>query len=129
MLQLETEAEQDAFFQDAGLHLRVTDRAEEDGFELAEFVHRGIGQDFAGPEVAFAAEIKGVPIEFEAEFEGCRFGDLERFARDFRTSAVAANNRDVVGFHKSCLPAGQGRDARESARAGNGILRINSVCG
>ena len=46
-----------------GLHLRMADGAEEDGLELAEFVHRAVGQDFAGLEVAVAAEVVRVPIE------------------------------------------------------------------
>ena len=57
LIQLEPQAEQDAFFQNARLDLRMADRAEENGLELAQLVHRAVRQHFAGFEIAFAAEI------------------------------------------------------------------------
>ena len=57
MLQLETQAQQNALFENAGLDLRMADGAEEDRLELAQFVHRAVGQHFAGLEVTLAAEI------------------------------------------------------------------------
>ena len=77
LLQLETQTEQDAFFQNARLDLRMADRAEKNRLELAEFVHRVVGQHFAGFQIAFAAKIVMMPVEFEPEFFGGGFGNLE----------------------------------------------------
>ena len=78
LFQLETQAEQDAFFQNARLDLRMADGAQENRLELAQFVHGAVGQHLAGFEIAFAAEIVVMPVEFEPEFFGGGFGNLER---------------------------------------------------
>ena len=103
LLQLETEAQQDAFFEDAGLDLRMADGAEENRLELAQFVHRVVGQHLARLQITFTAEIEMVPVDFETEFLGRGLGHLEGFAGDFRPRAVAANDRNVVTFHEFCL--------------------------
>src|SRR6266705_3252963 len=67
LLQLETQAEQNAFLQNARLDLRMAHGAEEDRLELAQFGDRAVRQHFARLEIAFAAEIVFVPVDFEAE--------------------------------------------------------------
>ena len=100
LFQLETEAEQDAFFKDARLDLGMAHRAEENRLELAQFVHRAIRQHLARLKITVAAKIVMVPVDLETEFLGGGLGDFEGLAGDFRPRAVAADDCNVVGFHK-----------------------------
>ena len=105
MLQLEAQAQQDALLENARLDLRMAHRAEIDRLELAQFLHRAVRQDLAGLQVAFAAEIVVVPVEFESELRCGRLAHLDGFAGDFRPGAVAADDCDVVSCHvKSRFP-------------------------
>src|SRR5262245_50132896 len=73
-----------------------------------------------------------VPIDLEAELLSRRVAHLERFARDFRTSTVTANDRNVVAFHyvftaRARTLAHESRDANDFAQCGNGILNVSLV--
>ena len=68
LVQREAGFQQDADFQDAGFDIRVADGAQIEGGVLAEFVQRGIGERFAGFQVALGAEVVGGVVQFEAEF-------------------------------------------------------------
>ncbi len=112
MFQLETEAEQDAFFQNARLDLRMANGAKVHRLELAHLVHRAVGQGLAGFEVAIAAEIVGMPVEFEPELFGCGFCHLEGFGSDFRPRAIATDDCNIVSFHLLLsLQSKQGRSS------------------
>ena len=111
LLQLETEAQQNAFFQDARLDLRMADCAQKNHLEPAEFVHGAVGQHFARFQITVAAEIVVMPVEFETEFFGGRFGNLERLAGHFRSRPIAANYSNVISFHALFLPAIETRTA------------------
>src|SRR5262249_17700103 len=127
LLQFETQAEQDALLENAWLHLRMTHRAEENRLELAQFIYRAIGQHFTGLQVAIAAEVVIVPVELETEFLAGRLAHLERFASAFRACTVAADDCNIVTFHKSYFPTpqkprGGSGDANVFPCTGNGIL-------
>ena len=115
LLQFETQAQQNPLFENPGLDLRMADGAEKNRLELAQLRHRAVRQRFAGFEVTVAAEIVWVPVEFEAEFFAGGFAHLERFAGDFRTGAVAADDCNVVAFHKLFLSPPQKFPGQERA--------------
>ena len=79
----------------------MTDGAEVKGLVLAEIVDGGIGEGFAGAEVAVAAEIVGGIVELEAELGGSGVENLDGLASDFGAGPVSGNQTDGIGlFHK-----------------------------
>ena len=59
LIELEPQLQQQAFLQNARLHVGMADGAQEDGVELAQLVDAAGGQRFAGLEVALAAPVEG----------------------------------------------------------------------
>ena len=53
------------------------------------------GQDFAGPQVALAAEIEALQLARDAFQGGDSFQDFHAFGRHFRPRAVAADHRHL----------------------------------
>ena len=99
LFQFKTQPQQNALLQNARFNLRMADGAEENRLEFAQFVHRAVGQHFAGLEIALAAEIVFVPVELEAEFFRRHVGDFDAFRGNFRAGAVTAEQCNVVSFH------------------------------
>ena len=66
LVEAEPQLQQQALFEDAGRHVGMADRAEQDRGEGAQFVEHGRGQNFAGPQVAVAAEIEILGLELDA---------------------------------------------------------------
>ena len=72
LVEVEAEAEQDSLFENAGGHVGVADGTEQDGVAAAQPLDLGVGQDFAGLQVAFAAQVEGDCLEVECPRSGRR---------------------------------------------------------
>ena len=92
LVEAEPQFQQQALFEDAGGDVGMADRAEQDGGEGAQLVERLGRQDFAGPQIALAAEIEVLQFELDAFQGGDRLEDLHAFGRHFRPGAVAADH-------------------------------------
>jgi hypothetical protein len=100
LIQRKSHPQQQAFFQNPGLDIRVTDGTQQNGIMLFQFLNGAVGQHFAGAFVAFAAEIIIRFLDFKAEL-GCRsIHDLDCFGCHFRPGAVAADDCDFIRLHK-----------------------------
>ena len=99
LVEREASLEQDADFEDAGLHVGMADGAEEHGIELLELLERAVGQDLAGPLVALAAEIEAGVVQLDAVLGAGRVENLHALGENLGTGAISRNQRDVVRFH------------------------------
>ena len=95
-VELETEAEKDAFFEDPRLDVGMADGAEQDRVKAAQVARGGFRQHFAGSQVAVAAEIERRRLVLESADFGGRIEDLERLVDDLGAGAVARQNRNLV---------------------------------
>ena len=107
LLHFEAEAEQDAFFQNSGFHIRMADGAEQHNRELFQVTDGAVGQHFFGAQVPVAAEIEIGVIEFKSKFGSGGVEDLDRLTRNFRACTVANDDCHVVTFHRSARMPGR----------------------
>ena len=94
LFQFEPQPQQEAFFQNAGLHLRVADGAEENGLVAAELLDGAVGQHLARLQKSLAAEVVMMPVEFETEPLCSNLGHFDAFAHHFGAGAVTGKNCD-----------------------------------
>ena len=76
LIQFEPQAQQQSFFENARLHIRMPDRAQVDRVQFAEFRDHAVGQNLPGALVAFAAQVVIDPVDPEPEFLRGRLEDL-----------------------------------------------------
>ena len=100
MLHLEPQPEQNALFQNARLDLGMSDGAQQDRRKLSQLLGRAVGQHFLRAQVTIPAKIIRGVMEFDAEFFGGGIEHFDGFPCHFRTGTVAADDCDVVTFHK-----------------------------
>ena len=98
LVEAEPQIEEQLPLEDAGLHVGMADRAEQDRVELAQLVEPVGGQCFAGLEVAIAAPVEMREVELEPVLLGHRLQHLHALGRHFRTRTVATNHRDLLCF-------------------------------
>ncbi len=99
LVQFKTRPKENALFQNAGFHVRMTDRAQQNRVVLAEFVQRGIRENLARRQVAVAAEIVIRGIQGDVAASGGRANDLHRFRQHFRACAVATHQCNFILRH------------------------------
>ena len=95
LVQIETQLEQQAAFQNAGLDARIADGTQQDGVGLLDALLLVFGQDGAVTQVALGTEIELLVLELGHAFGGL----LERLLRprgDFLANAVAGDDGDFV---------------------------------
>ena len=63
LVELEAQPEQDALLEDAGLHVGMADRAEEDRVEAPQLLGGALRQHLAGAQIAVAAEIEFATLD------------------------------------------------------------------
>ena len=102
LIQFEAQPQQQALLEDSGLDVRMADRAQEDGVQAAEFLQGRIGQNLAGPQIAFSAEIVLHRFVLDIVLLAGRRHDLQRFAGHFRPGTVSWDDSDLV--HNAPLP-------------------------
>ena len=103
---METQFEQQALFEDARLDVGMSDGAEVNRVEPAQFGDRAGGQRFARPQVPLAAPIEVRRLEAESFEPGNGAEHLQCLGRHFRTRAVAGNHRQLqrlLAVHASHL--------------------------
>ena len=95
LIELESQFQEQTFFQNARGNVGMADRAEEDGRKGFQFLEHGRGQDFAGLQISLAAKVVILGFELKA----FQFGDcpkhLNAFGRHFRPGPVSADHRDT----------------------------------
>src|SRR5262245_47191551 len=77
----------------------MADGTQEDRLVFPKLLDGAVGQHLARFQIAIAAEVVVVPVEFKSKLLAGGFANLEGFPRDFRSSAVAADDCDVIAFH------------------------------
>ena len=132
LIEAEAQFQEQALFQDARGHVGMADGAQQDGAVAAQLVQRGGRQDFAGLQVAVAAEVEVVQFVADAFQLGHGLEDLHAFGRHFRPGAVAAdhgNLEDVVAGHDGApvsARAGVRPDNRRNPAIVNGLRSDSS---
>jgi len=100
LIQRKSHSQQQAFFQNPRLDIRVADGAQQNGVMLLQLINGAVRQHFAGTFVAFAAEIIIGLFSFKAELGRRSVHDLHRLDCHFRPGAVAADDCDFIRLHK-----------------------------
>ena len=94
LIEFETQAEQEALFEDARLHVDVPDRAQKNRAKLAQLFDFVVGDDNPAVfQVAFAANVEIGQFELDIFKFRNFFQDFNRFADHFRPGSVAAEGR------------------------------------
>ena len=94
LIELKSQLQQQAFFQDAGLNVGVADGAQKDGVEGSQFVDGPGRKGLAGAQIAVAAEVEIDRFVRETVKLGDGGQHFEPLGNDFRTGAVAADDGD-----------------------------------
>ncbi len=95
LVKVEAEPQEDSFLEHTGGHARVADRAEQDRVAGSQAVDLGVGQDLAGPKVAFTAKVERSRLERDVVVPGDRGQDLEGFRRDFGTNTIPRDDAEL----------------------------------
>src|SRR5258707_11696636 len=88
--------QQDAFLQDARLHVRMTNGPEQDGWKLFQFGQHAVRQGLARPQVSRAADVVMGEIQFEIELLRGRFEDFYGLGDDLGTGAITTDDCNFV---------------------------------
>jgi hypothetical protein len=95
LVELEPQIEQQPLLEDAGGHLRMADRPQEDRVLRAQQVEAPFGNDLAGLQVAIAPPVEILDFVGEAFELGDRREHLHRLGGDFGPGAVSGNRGDL----------------------------------
>ena len=128
LIEAEPQFQEQALFEDAGGDLRMAHGAQQNGREGAKLVERLGRHDFAGPQIALAAEIEVLQLQLDVFQGGDRLEDFHAFGGHFRPRAVAADHRhskNVVTHGRCLLESGSLDDSLTNGR--HSVTRRNAV--
>ena len=108
-----------------GFDVGMPDRAQIDGVELAQLVDRAVRQDFAGPQVAIAAEVEMSTVSYEnSSMAATASSTLSPSAATSGPGAVAPHHRDPQSLVRVQLPASTSK--RVNHRRGTKIAETSN---
>ena len=101
-IEIETHLQQESPLDDAGRHLRSTDRAHQERVEPSPLLDHLVGQDRAVPQVPSSTEV--VVDRVQIDTRGAH--DLQSLGDDLDTDAIASDDANLVTHDLSCGETG-----------------------
>ncbi len=95
LVEVEPEAQQDPFLQDARGHPGMADGTQQDGVDVAQLADRPVGQDLAGPQITLAADVDRPERVVQALQSGDLRQHFQALGDDFRPDPVTRHNPDL----------------------------------